>query len=124
MLISWAQTSPSKYFPKLAAIIKPFMKANESDSLEWTSLSMQLLELAPDRVSVLRAFGRHFYPRSWSGSLAEIFERCRQLLQVLVSYPDPIVVEWAKARDESLVREIEHERSQERRQGVDARFEY
>jgi len=121
VLISWAQTSPNGFFPRLAAIIIPFRKANNSDALEWTPLAMSILELSPDRIAVLNNLGSRIYPRTWSGSLADILEGRRMLFQVLMSYSDPAVTAWARARDEAFVREIEGERLRDRR--VDARFE-
>lgn len=121
VLISWAQSKPSEYFPRLAAIITPFRQANSLAALEWTPLAMQILALAPDRPAVLAAFSRNLYPHSWSGSLAELLEGRRVLLQALMSYSDPAVEAWARVRDEALVREIESERLRDRR--ADARFE-
>jgi hypothetical protein len=103
------------------SIIVPFRKASNLDVLEWIPLALRIIELSPDRVAVLDELGRRIYPHVWSGSLAEILEGRRALFQTLMSHPDATVVAWARARGESLVREIEGERLRDRR--VDIRFE-
>ena len=117
-LIAWAQISPEMRFPRLASAI-PLFAGPEST---WASLAMEVLNQAPDRAAILAELHLlRFYPRSCSGSLADILERRRALPRALLGHSDPLVVTWAKKMDAELGRAAEQERGRERQ--TDESFE-
>jgi len=109
-LMAWAKVDPISRFPLLAYTIIPFTVGDEKSDAVWKPIAYQLLALAPDRLSMLTAFGSHFQPRSWSGSLAVILENRRTLPQAFLSDPDPRVAAWAREKDAWLARKAEAER--------------
>jgi hypothetical protein len=114
-LIAWAQINPLIRFPRLASAIIPFRESDDKTGFVWTPLALQVLNLAPDRISVLRVFSFHFWPGHWSGSLADILERRRALPCAFLSDVDPNVVAWAREADAKLSMAAERERQNERR---------
>ncbi|SPF51565.1 conserved hypothetical protein [Syntrophobacter sp. SbD1] len=109
-LLTWAQVDPVSRFPLLASTIVPFIGGDEKSEAVWKPIAYQLLESAPVRLKVLIAFGSHFLPKSWSGSLASMLENRRALPQAFLSDPDPQVAAWAREQDAWLARQAEAER--------------
>ena len=68
---------------------------------------------------------RQLRPMSWSGSRAAILESNAKLLDQLLTYTDPAVVEFVTAEKARLAEEVERERRHETEHDRDAdeRFE-
>ncbi len=61
----------------------------------WTPLALELLSKAPQIEKVLPAFKFAFFPRSWTGSRADLIENRLPLLHILRQHENTNVVEWA-----------------------------
>ena len=118
----WAAENPKVRLPQLAEEIHLFVKNGEHDTLIWSPLALEILELAPERSIILDAFASRFYPRGgWSGSLADAFSPYLALAEKLQTHNDPLVVTWAKKQADFLNQKIAEDRKRERT--VDERFE-
>jgi hypothetical protein len=121
VLIAWAQVDPSIRFPKLAAAVNPIKEGTGNGAFVWSEFALKMLDLAPDRLAVLKEFGTHFRPRSYRDSLADTIENRRVLPQSFFTDSDPKVVAWARESDAELGRWAQQERLSDRR--TDERFE-
>ena len=74
---------------------------------------MALLSVAPDRAAVLRSLAAQLHPSGWSGSLADILEQRRPLIQHFLDDEDPALRQVAREVDGALFEEIAAERSRE-----------
>jgi hypothetical protein len=83
LLISWCEQAPDVRFPLAASLVTFGRHHDNSGQLEWTPVARALLAKAPDQRAVLKTFIEHFYPMSWSGSLASVVERNMKLLDTL-----------------------------------------
>ncbi|PJH75632.1 MAG: hypothetical protein CO064_05665 [Anaerolineae bacterium CG_4_9_14_0_8_um_filter_58_9] len=118
----WAAENPKVRLPQLAEEIHLFVKNGEHDTLIWSPLALEILELAPERSIILDAFASRFYPRGgWSGSLADAFSPYLALAEKLQTHNDPLVVTWAKKQADFLNQKIAEDRKRERT--VDESFE-
>ncbi|MCG3117693.1 MAG: hypothetical protein LLH30_18645 [Candidatus Manganitrophus sp. SA1] len=100
-LTAWAQIDSPVRFLRLASAITPFKSINGRTGLELRPLALQIIKSAPDRIAVLSEFSSRS-AGGWSGSYADILERCRALPRAFFSDPDPTVVSWARNRDREL----------------------
>src|SRR3990167_8831596 len=73
-------------------------------------LAARLLELAPDKASVLQSFHKHLDPSHWSGSLGQTLAPYLALVQTLVGHADSVVAAWAKEELVVMRRRIDHDR--------------
>lgn len=122
ILKEWAAENPKVRLPQLAEEIHLFVKNGEHDTLIWSPLALEILELAPDRSVILDVYASHFHPRGgWSGSLADVFAPYLALAEELQSHNDPLVVTWAKKQADFLTKKIAEERKHDR--CVDESFE-
>ncbi|MBW7885620.1 MAG: hypothetical protein H3C34_23925, partial [Caldilineaceae bacterium] len=112
--ITWAQANPSARFPILASVITPFIDHDDGTDPTWTPAALELLCLAPDRVTVLTRLLSPLVPTSWSVSLADILVRRRALLHPFLTDADPAVADWARQRDDELEQQIQQNRMRER----------
>ena len=80
-----------------------------ANEMALSPLAIRLLALAPDKTAVLQAFGRHFFPSHWSGSLAQTLAPHEELLEKLVVDPDPVVAAWAQKSLEVMRQRIEQD---------------
>jgi hypothetical protein len=111
LLLEWADGDPDTRYPRLAGIVPAFKNAD--DATEWSEGALALLGAGPDRVAVLRGLATQLHPSGWSGSLADILERRRSLIQAFLDDDDPEVRHVARASDDRLQRDISAECSRE-----------
>lgn len=98
-----------------------FAKNGEHDTQTWSQLALKILDVAPDRMAVLDIYASRFYPRAWSGALADALCPYLALAESLQVHNDQLVVVWAKKQTESLSKNIAEDRKRERR--LDESFE-
>jgi hypothetical protein len=112
-LLSWCDQQPDGRYPAAAAGVTAFRPSSETGRPQWTSTARKLLDKAPDRSEVLRAFIKQFSPGTGNGSRAALVESNLSLLDELAAYPDPALVEFVNEEKERLseavrvVREME-----------------
>jgi hypothetical protein len=118
VLLQWIGVDPAARAPLVAQEIDIFTKTpNEigsaiddaANEMALSPLANRLLALAPDKTAVLQAFGRHFSPSHWSGSLAQTLAPHEELLEKLVADPDPVVAAWAQKSLEVMRQRIEQD---------------
>lgn len=113
VIIDWCEIDPGKRYSNIAAAIVSFRKSVKEDLLEWTPLSLKLIDKAPDPVPVLDVFKKSFKPNGWSGSRADVMQKHFSLLSNLGSHQNPIVVAWAEREKIVFQNEINAEREWE-----------
>ncbi len=124
-LLLWCDRQPEYRYPLMAAAITAFRAAENAGPVHFTHTALRLLEKAPNRIEVVKAFIRQFHPSSWSGSRAAIVEHNSKLLDELETYPDAAVVRFVAAEKARLRLEVEDERRRENAEdrAMDERFE-
>lgn len=70
---------------------------------------LEMLESAPDRAAFLGE-GSRLYPSGWSGSLADVLEKRRALIEPLASHDDAAVTGWLAGLDGWLAKVVASER--------------
>jgi len=116
ILMKWAMKSPKVRMPILAEEVHLFAKNGENDTCSWSPLALGILEVAPDRKMILEIYADRFYPRSWSGSLADVLIPYLSLTKELQSHKDPLIAAWANEQAALIKLRIEEDRKRERRQ--------
>lgn len=111
-ILDWVRIAPEVRAPLLASEIR-IVEANGSDGVKLSSLATRLLELSPEKVSILEAFNKNLHPTRWSGSLAQTLAPFVALLESLAEKPDPVVASWAEEGLKKMRARIEHDRSSE-----------
>lgn len=121
VLLQWVRAEPETRYAALASEIDIFemKKANErASSLDESAgavtlspLAARLLDLAPDRTSVLQGFSRHFHPNQWSSSLAQTLAPYQSLLESLVGHEDSVVASWARDALQVMRQRIENDQA-------------
>jgi len=121
VLLQWVSAEPETRSAVLASEIDLFerKRTNESASsldesasaVTLSPLAASLLELAPDRTSVLEGFSRHLHPSHWSGSLAQTLAPYQSLLESLVGHADSVVAAWAHDALKVMRQRIENDRT-------------
>jgi hypothetical protein len=74
-LISWCNNEPEDRYTLIASAIQAFSKSTETGKLEWKPVVYSIFEKAPDLSVVLEHLADAIRPRSWGGSLADIFQK-------------------------------------------------
>jgi hypothetical protein len=119
ILLDWAGQDPETRLPRLANVI-PVLDT-KADPLAWNEAALALLNATPDRATLFRRLAERLRPRIWGGSLADILERRRPLIQQFFHDNDPAVCQVAREIDSHLQREIAAEAAREVNR--DERFE-
>ncbi|WP_046178961.1 hypothetical protein [Domibacillus tundrae] len=113
LIINWCKTDPTNRYPFLASAIIPFRKRNEEDALEWTPLAKRILENVDEPTLILDIFKSSFWPRSWSGSLAEKLQRRLGLISILKKCENLSIADWAEKEEIEFKEIIRLERNNE-----------
>ncbi|MFA6163060.1 MAG: hypothetical protein WC685_06500 [Methylobacter sp.] len=125
VILDWCEVNPSVRYPKVAAFMVAYQHNEHKNCLEWTPLSLIIMNNAPDVIAVLNAFNRTFRPSSWSGSRADIMERGLALILQLKTHQNPAISKWAHNEEKVFAEEIKQERQweEQRNRTQDERFE-
>ncbi|WP_431854520.1 hypothetical protein [Azospirillum sp.] len=123
VLLEWADASPDRRYPLLAAELGPFVDQAgevETGAVPVSAIALDLLDRAPGRVAILQAFERWLTPRLRIGPWADVLDRCRHGLAELREHSDETVRLWAARMDEVLAEEDvaarNHTRERDRRE--------
>lgn len=114
-LEQWALVNPQVRLPRLANSVALFTSADGSEET-WSPIFLRLLELAPEKRAFLENVHHRLRPTGWSGSLADILDKRRALLDQLIQHADPDISEWAIEQGQRLEAESQFQRTQERRE--------
>jgi hypothetical protein len=109
VLREWADVDPETRYPLVGRLLSIFEVNDLDDVSGLSSRFLALLEHAPDRAAFL-GDGRRLYPSGWSGSLADVLEKRRAMLEPLIRHHDPAVTDWIEKLDEWLGECIASER--------------
>lgn len=111
ILLEWAMRDPATRLPRLADVI-PVLDT-KADPLAWSEAVQALLSAASDRATLLKHLAGRLSPSGWVGSLADILERRRPLLQQFFGDQDPALRHAAREIDSQLQRDIAVEAARE-----------
>lgn len=109
----WCEINPKTHYPVIASVIRPFQQVDKDHILEWTPLALWIMENFYDPVVILNKFRASFYPRTWSGSLAEKLQSCLCLITALKNHSKMVIAEWANEEEEKLKETITRQRENE-----------
>jgi hypothetical protein len=125
-ILQWCDKDPTVRYPVIAGLVTVSTSANQTEPQKWTETALLLLERAPDKCAVLKEFVRQLIELSgWVGSLAATIETNVKILDDLLTYPDPAVIEFI-ARERVRIQEIidtERRREEVYERHRDERFE-
>lgn len=110
VILDWVRSDPATRAPLVASEITIVSNTDDGATV-LGSLAMHLLEMAPDKASVLDAFSRNFHPSHWSGSLGQTLAPFIALGETLKTHPDPVVATWAAKALASMRQRIEGDRN-------------
>lgn len=109
VILDWVRSDPATRAPLLACEITIVSNTDDGATV-LGSLATHLLEMAPDKASVLGAFSRNFHPSHWSGSLGQTLAPFIALGETLKTHLDPVVAAWAIGALASMRQRIEGDR--------------
>jgi hypothetical protein len=124
-LLAWCAERPEVRCSVVAAGITAFQPALENGGAQLTERAQRLLELAPDRVAVLREYLQQFGPMEWTTSYRPVVESSVKLLDQFGDYPDPRVREFV-AKEKARLADVmimEPQTETQLRKREDERFE-
>jgi hypothetical protein len=119
LLLDWCEAEPDHRFAALAEAVQLFYSAPDEagrPGLLWSPLALELLSKAPNTIDILKEFESVFYPRSWTGSRADIIEERLPLFHPLEQHQNPTVAAWASAKRAELAHYATELRRQEERE--------
>jgi hypothetical protein len=124
-LLSWCEKDPAVRYPIVASAIQPFTQSAETGKLEWKRVVYAIFENAPDLDLILERLSGAIWPKSWSGSLADILLDRVVLFQELCEHENGKIRAWGKAQYSQLQESIRKQREweQQRHRERDERFE-
>lgn len=124
-LLSWCENDPAVRYPLIASAIQAFTKSSETGQLAWKPIVHTIFERAPDLDTILEHLAGAIWPKSWSGSLADILLSRAVLFQELYEHGNGKIRAWAKAQFSHLQESIRKEREweEQRHRERDERFE-
>jgi hypothetical protein len=114
-VLTWCEQDPGVRYPIAASLIDPFTQSAESGKLEWKPAVYAILERAPDLDVILDHLANAIWPKSWSGSRADILVNRAVLFQELYEHENAKIRAWAKAQYSDLQESIREEREREER---------
>jgi hypothetical protein len=114
-LISWCNNEPEDRYTLIASAIQAFSKSTETGKLEWKPVVYSIFEKAPDLSVVLEHLADAIRPRSWGGSLADIFQKRAVLFLSLYQHDNVEIRTWARKQYSDLQETIKRERDWEER---------
>lgn len=122
-LMQWVSAQPETRAAVLACEINIFEKKKTKESassldegattVTLSPLAARLLELAPDKASVLQSFNLHLHPTHWSGSLGQTLAPYQALLEGLLGHADSAIVAWAHGALEVMRQRIANDRARD-----------
>ncbi len=118
LIIDWCEANPKVRYANVASVIVPFRNSEKKGVLEWTPLSLRLINNSPDPVVVLNEFKSKFRPMSWSGSRAAIMQKKLRLLSDLKNHENNSVSGWAYKEERQFQQEIDSESKWEKEREI------
>jgi len=124
-LLAWCEQKPGIRCPVVAVGITAFQVSAEDGRHRLTETAQRLLELAPDRVAVLKKYLEQFGPMEWNTSYRTLVESSVKVLDQFSDYPDLGIRDFVgreKARLANVVI-VEPQTEPQARKLQDERFE-
>lgn len=113
ILIEWVMVEKNLRISKVISMIRPYQNRKVDGVIEWTPLTMELIEAADDLDGVFSEMKKSFYPMSWSGSLASIMETRLPLIVDLQKHEKSEISEWAKTEEKVFQEAMNNARERE-----------
>lgn len=113
VLHRWANLDPEMRYPLMGRFLSVFEMTGLEDAIGLSQKFLELLNQAPKRAAFLGEAYPRLFPSAWSGSLADILERRRAMLEPLAGHHDPAVRSWLEKVDTWLPKAIADERVRE-----------
>jgi hypothetical protein len=125
VLLDWCEHDSDHRFSALAQVVqlccsKP--DQNGRPELAWSPIALELLSRAPKIHDVLISFDSVFFPRSYTGSRADMINGRLPLLDTLEQHLNPDVATWASEKRTELINYVANLRTEEKR-SQDAMFQ-
>jgi hypothetical protein len=122
IVAAWADQDAGPRYKLLSQALGIFTKKDgEEEKLQLSPLFLALLDKAPNKEVFLGDYHGRFRLGSWSGSLADILVKRREVIRQLGNHPDSSVQQWVTNMEAPIAEWIEAERQGDRRN--EERFE-
>jgi hypothetical protein len=113
-LLAWCREGSDTRWENLAAAVPVFgQRSSDEGGVAWSEQAIVLVRNAPSPGPVVQALLDRIFPRSWSGSLAQILNQRLPLFDAFVEYLDEKALADLGARKDAFKRGIERERERE-----------
>lgn len=116
-LIEWCNQQSDDHFAGIAKMMNPFSNEEASSSDEngvgISEKVLTFLNAAPNPQTVVSAFYSNIAPSGWSGSLADVLEQRRLVLDTLISSPNQTISETANSESAKLQERVQAIRREE-----------
>jgi hypothetical protein len=125
VLLDWCEHDSDHRFSALAQAVQlccPKPDQNGRPELAWSPIALELLSRAPKIHDVLISFSSVFFPRSYTGSRADMINGRLPLLDTLEQHLNPDVATWASEKRIELINYVANLRTKEK-QAKDAMFQ-
>lgn len=127
VLVEWCDEEPESRYPFAAKVCQLFNTTGPNDELSdsITKVAVELVNMAPNPAVIIEIFVGRFFPRSWSGSRANLLESRLPLFDQLIIEDNENLRSLIEAKKVAFEKEIagerEFESSRERKR--DSSFE-
>lgn len=111
VIADWADLQPDRRYARLGECVSLFQEDRAGTDQGLSPMFLTLVDRAPNKSELIGDIYDRLHPRSWSGSLAEILERRKSMLDDLPDHPD--ILAWRTSVLPHLDRWISAERQRE-----------
>lgn len=115
VLTGWADQDPGTRYNLLSQTIGIFTEEHGEEQQQLSPLFLAVLDRAPNKSVFLGDYCRRFQPKSWSGSLADVLIKRREVIRQLGDHRDSSVRQWVADMEAPVAEWIEAERQSNRR---------
>lgn len=114
ILKEWADLDPNFRYPLLGKQLRMFGSERDQKEHEISNLFLSVMAHAPNKRLFLGDFHDRLHPRSWSGSLSDIFSHRKGKLMSILGSHGPELSAWIHEGIPELERWIERDREMDR----------
>ena len=120
-VLAWCDNDQER-ITKVAKSVRTYLANVSNDVLDENPKRMALsthikalFEATQDKLAMVEVIFKNACPRSWSGSLADIFEVRAKAFAELLEYPDPKILTLVKNKISIFEQMIRNEKSERKR---------
>ena len=118
MILEWCDKAPEKRYPLVISTVNLFLWFDEAKEYQCNPIVFSILKNAPDLDLIFKLITNLLWPRTWSGSIADIVEKRLILIEELLNSENPDIRYLANAHYNILKAAIRAEREREKKWNI------